>query len=81
MEAALKVDPDHLAARWVRARILRDSGDYDRAGAEMLWFVRTYTKRSNNDNDITDPDELLIVGQAGTEDARNRAVSDQFKSS
>ena len=44
----------------------------------MRWFVRTYTKRSNMDKDIKDPDELMIVGQAGTENARWNSLSDQF---
>ncbi|CAN5386460.1 hypothetical protein BH11PLA2_BH11PLA2_08230 [soil metagenome] len=76
--AALKISPDHFAARWVRARILRDSGKLDDADIEMRWFVRTYTAASNADKDITDPDKLLIIGQAGAENARWHNLSKQF---
>lgn len=77
-EAALKVNKDHFAARWVRARIYRDKGDMTNADTEMRWFVRTYTRRSNMDDDIKDPDELIIVGQAGAENARWHNLSSQF---
>ena len=78
-EAALKAKPEHFPARWVRARILRDRGDLQAADAEMRWFVRTYTRRSNADQEIKDADELLIVGQAGAENARWHNLSDQFR--
>ena len=78
-EAAIKANPNHFVARWVRARLLRDKGDMAAADTEMRWFVRTYTRRSNMDDDITDPDELLIVGQAGAENARWHNLSDQFR--
>ena len=78
-ENALKIKTNHFAARWVRARLLRDRGKMAEADAEMRWFVRTYTQRSNNDDDIKDPDELLIVGQAGAENARWHNLSDQFR--
>lgn len=78
-DAALKANKDHFVARWVRARLLRDKGDMANADTEMRWFVRTYTRRSNMDDDITDPDELLIVGQAGAENARWHNLSDQFR--
>ena len=79
VEAALKENKDHFVARWVRARIFRDKGDTTSADTEMRWFVRTYTRRSNMDDDIKDPDELIIVGQAGTENARWHNLSDQFR--
>jgi len=78
-EAALKEKPNHFAARWVRARLLRDRGQMKEADQEMRWFVRTYTQRSNNDDDIKDPEELLLVGQAGCENARWHHLHDQFR--
>ncbi len=78
-EQAIKLKDDQFLARWVRARILRDRGDMKEADTEMRWFVRTYTRRSNMDADIKDPDELLIVGQAGSENARWHSLSDQFE--
>ncbi len=76
---ALAKRDEHFQARWVRARLYRDRGDMLKADAEMRWFVRTYTRRSDMDDDIKDPDELLIVGQAGTENARWHNLSDQFR--
>jgi len=79
VEAILKSKPEHFLARWVRAQILRDSGDLKAAEVEMRWFVKTYTARSNDDKDITDPEELLLVGQAGSENARWNGLTDQFR--
>jgi tetratricopeptide (TPR) repeat protein len=77
-EAALKLKPDHFLARWVRAEVYRDRGDLKKADAEFRWFVKVYTDRSNNDMDIKDPDELMLVGLAGAENARWNNVHDQF---
>ena len=76
---ALAVSPDHFLARYVRASILRDRGDWDKASDEFRWFVRTYSRRSDMDDDIADPDELMLVGFAGAENARHFALADQFK--
>lgn len=78
-DEAIKQNPDHFLAHWVRARLIRDSGDVKKADAEMRWFVRTYTRRENADKPMTDPDELLLVGQAGAENARWHSLSDQFR--
>jgi tetratricopeptide (TPR) repeat protein len=50
-----------------------------RADAEFRWFVRTYSKRSDEDKDVKDPDELLLVGLAASENARWHKLSDQFR--
>jgi tetratricopeptide (TPR) repeat protein len=76
---ALKLSKDHLLARWVRAQLLRDRGEQKKADDEMRWFVRTYSERSNADMDIKDPDELLLVGLAGAENARWHNLAEQFK--
>lgn len=78
-EAAIGKDDKHFLARWVRARILRDSGDLAKADADVRWFVREYTDRGNADKDITDPDLLLIVGQAGAENATWNNRPQQFE--
>lgn len=78
-EAAIKKQPKHFLARWVRARILRDRGDLVAADTEVRWFVKEYTDAANADREITDPDTLLIVGQAGTENARWHNLARQFK--
>jgi tetratricopeptide (TPR) repeat protein len=78
-EAALALSKDHFLARWVQAQVYRDRGDLEKADAACKWFVRTYTQRSNNDNDIKDPEELLLVGLAGSENARWNKLADQFE--
>ena len=78
-EAVIKAQPDNFTARWVRARYYRDTGDVKNADTEMRWFVRTYTERDNNDKPIQNPDELLIVGMAASENARWHALGDQFR--
>jgi cellulose synthase operon protein C len=78
-EDVIKRKPDHFPARWVRARVLRDTGEVKKADTEMRWFVRTYTQRDNADKPITNPDELLLVGLAGAENARWHSLADQFR--
>lgn len=78
-EQALNAKPEHFLARWIRARILFDRGDLKQADGEFRWFVRTYSKRDDADTPIKDPDELLLVGRAGLENARWHRLSDQFE--
>jgi cellulose synthase operon protein C len=78
-DAAIKIKDDTFLARWVRARHLRDISDIAKADIEMRWFVRTYTRRDNADMPIEDPEELLLVGLAGAENARWHSLSDQFR--
>jgi tetratricopeptide (TPR) repeat protein len=76
--AALSNNDEQFLARWVLAQVYRDRGELTKADEEMRWFVRTYSARSNQDKDITDPDELLLVGLAGLERARWHNLTDQF---
>lgn len=78
-EAAIKKQADHFLARWVRARILRDKGDLAAADTEMRWFVKTYTEAAAAEKEITDSDKLLIVAQAGIENATTHNKPEQFK--
>jgi tetratricopeptide (TPR) repeat protein len=77
-DAAVAKKDNQLLARWAKAKILRDKGSVDEADKAIRWIVRHYTARSNADNDITDPDELLIVARAGAENARWHNLSRQF---
>ncbi len=77
-DKALAAQNDHFLARWIRAQVYRDRADLQKADAECRWFVRTYSERSEKDNDITDPDALLLVGLAGSENARWNNLADQF---
>ena len=78
VDAAKPEDLAYFQGRFVRAQVYRDRGDIPKADAEFRWFVRNYTERSNKNDDIKDPDELLIVGLAGTENARWHSLSKQF---
>lgn len=78
VDAALAVDKDNFQARWVQAQLYRDRGEHKKADEACRWFVRTYSARSDADNEIKSPDELLIVGLAGAENARWNHLADQF---
>ena len=77
-EKVLAKQADHFAARWVRAQLYRDRGQQKEADAEVRWFVRTYSQRSDKGEDIKRPEDLLLVGLAGSENARWHNLSDQF---
>jgi len=76
---ALKKSPDNLLARWVDAQIVRDSGDWPKAAEAFRWFVKHYNKRSDAGMEITNPDELLLIGLATLEYARYYHINDQFQ--
>jgi tetratricopeptide (TPR) repeat protein len=78
-DAAVALDGNNFLARWIQAQIRRDRGDVKKADTDCRWFVRTYTERSNQEKDIKDPEELLLVGLAGSEYARWNHLSDQFE--
>jgi tetratricopeptide (TPR) repeat protein len=75
---AIDADKNQFLARWVRIQVYRDRGDLKKADAECKWFVRTYTQRDQNDDPIKNPEELLLVGLAGSENARWNNLADQF---
>jgi tetratricopeptide (TPR) repeat protein len=78
-QQALSHSKEQFLAHWILAQLHRDQGDFKKAGEELLWFVRTYVKRQDANRDITDPDELLLVGLAELERARwDRRLLDQF---
>lgn len=77
-DRAVALKDDSFLARWVRAQIYRDRTDDKRTDAELRWFIHTYSSRSDQDKDIKDPDELLLVGLAGAENARRHKLADQF---
>jgi len=71
---ALDENKNQLLARWVRVQVLRDRGETAKAKDEVVWFIKFY-----NDNDVKDPDDLLLVGLASLEHARWNKLSDQFE--
>ena len=62
MRRAEKIDPDHLLARWVEARLYDLRGELDKAVVACKWFVNRYNERRAEI--IKDADSLLLVGQA-----------------
>jgi tetratricopeptide (TPR) repeat protein len=78
-EQALSHDREQFVAHWILAQLYRDRGDFKKAGEELVWFTRTYLKRQKENRDITDPDELMLVGLAELERARwDRRLLEQF---
>src|SRR5258708_6194206 len=73
-QAAIDVKDDCYLARWVVAQIVRDRGETDKASEEYRWFVRAF-----NDKDITDLDDLMLVGLAALERARILQLHDQYQ--
>ena len=45
MRQAEKLDPDHLLARWVEARLLELRGELDKAVVAWKWFVDRYNEK------------------------------------
>jgi tetratricopeptide (TPR) repeat protein len=79
VQQALAEKDDHFLARYVAALIERDRGNTARAEEAFRWFVRTYTQRNQGDMEITEPDDLHLIGLAATEYARYRHLTDQFE--
>src|SRR6266568_1001606 len=79
-DRAIKLKDDQFLARFVKAELTRDRGDYEKAIEQFRWFVRTYTQRSKEDKDVNDPEELLLVGRAATEytNSNGGELSEQF---
>jgi tetratricopeptide (TPR) repeat protein len=78
-EAAIKKQDGNFLARWTRVRILRDKGDLAAADKEVRWFVKAYSDASAAGKDIAEPETLVIIGQAGAENARWNNKPQQFK--
>src|SRR4051794_7795858 len=76
--AALVADKEAFLAHWVLGQVHRERGEIKKADAEFRWLVRTYTQRSNDDKEAPAPDELLVIGLAGAENARWNRLADQF---
>jgi tetratricopeptide (TPR) repeat protein len=76
---ALKIDPDHLAARWVAARLLEARGRLDEAVPAWKWFIDQYNARQPGI--AKDAEALLIVGQASERYYRALARGDELSDS
>ncbi len=76
---ALKADADHLAARWIQARLFEVQGEGEQAVDAWKWFVDRYNERQ--EAFAKDADALLIVGQAAERYYRARARGDELSES
>jgi tetratricopeptide (TPR) repeat protein len=79
-EAALrqaeKLDPDHLLARWVEARLLELRGELDKSVAACKWFVDRYNEK--RPEIAKSAQGLLLVGQAAERYYRASARGEQL---
>jgi cellulose synthase operon protein C len=71
--AAVKLDPDQLLARWVRAELLAASGKLDEANAAYQLLVDFF-----NAHEVKDVEQLEWIGLAAAQFARWNRLSDQF---
>ncbi len=78
-QAALKVNPDHLAARWLAVRILQAHGDFEKAVAASKAIVGLYN--ANNGKYAKNADSLLIIGQAAEAYYRASARGEELSES
>lgn len=62
-----------LLARWVEAELWRAGGKLDEANRAYRGLIDYY-----NAHDVSDPDELLLIGKAAAVYARWNRLSDQF---
>jgi tetratricopeptide (TPR) repeat protein len=76
MRQAQKLDPNHLEARWVEARLLELRGDLDKAVAAWKWFVDRYNEKRPEISKTSEG--LLLVGQAAEEYYRARARGEEL---
>lgn len=70
---ALKLSPEHPPAHWVKAQLAMAKGDTPTVEAELEWFLAYY-----NNQQPTEPENLILVAQAATEHARRHKMHDQF---
>ena len=73
VEAALRLDPENLLARWVSGELLRTAGKLDEAGKAYRWLVDYYNK-----NDVRQAESLRWIGLAAAQYARWNRLNDQF---
>jgi tetratricopeptide (TPR) repeat protein len=59
---ARQIDPNHLQARWVEARLLELRGNVDQAVVACKWFVDRYNEK--REDIVKSAASMLLVGQA-----------------
>jgi tetratricopeptide (TPR) repeat protein len=76
---ALKVDKDHLLARWVVGRLHESRGELKQAQSQWKWFVDHYNVRQNQY--AKQPETLCLIGQAAEKYYRGTARGEDFAES
>ena len=72
--AALKLNKDDVAARWIEAELFRVHGKLKEAEAAYSWFVDYY----NAHDDIKSPETLHTIGLGAAQYARWKRLHNQF---
>ncbi|MGL4550630.1 MAG: tetratricopeptide repeat protein [Gemmataceae bacterium] len=78
-DAAVALKDAHLPARWVRAQIYKERGDIKKADAEHLAILRAYNNSLETPDAVKDSDWLLVVALSSAENARWKAIADEFQ--
>jgi tetratricopeptide (TPR) repeat protein len=76
MRQALKLEPEHMPARWVEARLLELRGELDKAVIACKWFVDRYNEKRADI--VANADALLLVGRAAERYYRARARGEEL---
>lgn len=73
VDAALKLNPDELLAKWIQAELLTERGDIKPALEGYRWFVRYYNRAQP-----TEAEALTLVARGSAQYARWQSVSQIF---
>ena len=73
---ALKLDPNHLQARWVQSRLLELRGELEKSVVAWKWFVDRYNEKRAEI--VASADSLVLVGQAAERYYRASARGEQL---
>jgi cellulose synthase operon protein C len=73
---ALKLDANHLQARWVEARLLELRGEIEKSVVAWKWFVDRYNEKRAEI--VASADALVLVGQAAERYYRASARGEQL---
>jgi tetratricopeptide (TPR) repeat protein len=76
-EAALKIDPHHVLARWVALRLMDSEGRRDEATNAAEWFI----KLRNDAPDTFSAQDMVIAGQAAERFYRASTTGEQLAES
>ncbi len=74
-DQALALNDKDLAARWMTAELYLARGQLPEAEKAYEWFIDFY----NDTDDISNPDDLYLIGQAAAQYARWTRNHDQFR--